>query len=470
MPLAGAGWVTRPTGMYPGGPGDREAVRGRLLGVVSMRGQVPSCREIAVPPGPEFRLAQALTLGRLQPGGSATRELPSWLAPLLLIAVVGVGGGILAGGLPAGSAGLATVGLLALAAALSVIGLSRRSDDLRVAVPALVGVGLCGAGLDWLADGTGYVVGYMAVVGLTLRTPPPVAVLAGSPVVAVIAAQEAIESANPAATSVAVLSAFGFLFTISEFAATSLGARRQAEQLLAQEAAASEAREREAALAERSRLARDLHDVLAHSLALLAVQLETARLTAITSAAGANLVGQITAAHKLTSIGILNARRALAMLRDDEAPGPASLPGLVSETAAALGIPIALEVDGAPCALDPDAGLMLYRVVQEALTNVTKHAGRGVRVTVRMAWAPGGVEVSVVDKGGDSTGVGLPSGGFGLTSMAERATLKGGRLRAGHSDDGFEVRLWLPAAKPAAKAAAKPEAKSAAESAAGAAS
>ena len=170
-----------------------------------------------------------------------------------------------------------------------------------------------------------------------------------------------------------------------------------------------------------------------------------ARLTAITEAAGANLVGQLTSAHKLTRIGVLNARRALAMLRDDEPPGPASLPGLVSETAAALGIPISFEVDGVPRPLDPEAGLMLYRVVQEALTNVAKHAGRGVRVTVRLAWAADGVEVSVVDSGGDGTEVGLPSGGFGLTCMTERAGLRGGRLNTGRSDDGFAVRLWLPA-------------------------
>ena len=337
------------------------------------------------------------------------------------------------------------MGLLAIAAALTTAGLSGRVGGLRVAVPALIGVGMCGAGLDLLADGTGYVIGYMAVVGLALRTPPRVAVLAGCPVVAAIAGVEATDAANPAATTLAVLAAFGFLFTISEFAAASLGARHQAEALLAQETAAGEARERAAALAERSRLARDLHDVLAHSLSVLAVQLEAARLTAITEAAGANLVGQITSAHKLTRIGVLNARRALAMLRDDEPPGPASLPGLVSETAAALGIPIALEVDGVPRPLDPEAGLMLYRVVQEALTNVAKHAGRGVRVTVRLAWAAGGVEVSVVDSGGDGTGVGLPSGGLGLTGMSERAALMGGRLRAGRSDDGFAVRLWLPA-------------------------
>jgi signal transduction histidine kinase len=424
-----------------------------MLGVVSMRAQTSPYREIAVPPGPWLRRAQPSAVGRFLPVGAGSRETRSWLAPLLLIAIVGVAGAILAGGFPPGNAGPATVGLLAVAAVLSVAGFSARGSDLRVAVPSLMGVGLCGAGLDLLADGSGYVIGYMAVAGLALRTPPRVAVLAGSPVVAAIAVEEALDSANPAATSLAVLSAFGFLFTISEFAVASLGARHQAEALLAQEAAAGEAREQAAVLAERSRLARDLHDVLAHSLSVLAVQLEAARLTAITTAAGGDLVGQITHAHKLTCVGVLNARRALAMLRDDEPPGPASLPGLVSDTAAALGIPITLEVDGAPCALEADGGLMLYRVVQEALANVAKHAGRGARVTVRLAWADAGVEVSVVDSGGDGAGPGLPSGGFGLTSMAERATLKGGRLRAEHSDDGFAVRLWLPAGRAAAEPA-----------------
>ena len=414
-----------------------------------MRGRVPAYREIAAPPGPWLRLAQAPAVGRFLPVGAESGETRSWLAPLLLIAITGVAGGILAGGLPAGGAGPGIVGLLVVAAVLSVAGLSGRDSDLRIAVPALMGVGLCGAGLDWLADGSGYVVGYMAVVGLALRTPPRVAVLAGGPVVAAIAMVEAVDAPNPAATSLAVLSAFGFLFTISEFAAASVGARHQAEALLVQEAAAAEAREREAVLAERSRLARDLHDVLAHSLSVLAVQLEAARLTAITTAAGGNLVGQIAHAHKLTCIGVLNARRAMAMLRDDELPGQASVPRLVSDTAAALGIPITLEVDGAPGALEADAGLMLYRVVQEALANVAKHAGRGARVAVRLTWADGGVEVSVLDSGGDGTGAGLPSGGFGLTSMAERAALKGGRLQAEHSDDGFSVRLWLPAGRTA---------------------
>jgi signal transduction histidine kinase len=235
------------------------------------------------------------------------------------------------------------------------------------------------------------------------------------------------------------------LFITSAFAAVSLDARQHAEALLAQEAAASEARQRAAALAERSRLARDLHDVLAHSLSALAVQLEATRLTAINMGAGAKLVGEVASARKLTCIGMLDARRALQMLREGETPGPDCLPGLISETAAALGIPITLEVHGIPRALGGDAGLALYRVVQEALTNVAKHAGRGAEVTVRLVWTSGGVEVSIADSGGDGVDAGLPSSGWGLAGMLERATLAGGGLRADRSDDGFAVQLWLPA-------------------------
>jgi signal transduction histidine kinase len=87
----------------------------------------------------------------------------------------------------------------------------------------------------------------------------------------------------------------------------------------------------------------------------------------------------------------------------------------------------------------------LYRVVQEALTNVARHAGRGAQATVRLAWAPDGVHVSVTDSGGDGIDSGLPSSGSGLSGMAERVSLIGGRLRAGPAGGGFAVHLWLPA-------------------------
>src|SRR2546421_12870780 len=164
-----------------------------------MRGRVPSCREIAVAPAPGFRRAQAPALGRLLPVGAGTRELGSWLAPLLLIAIASVGGAILAGGLSAGPAGPVTVGLLAIAAALAAAGLSGRVRGRRIAVPALVGVGMCGAGLDLLADGTGYVIGYMAVAGLALRTPPRVAGVAAGPAVAALAGGGGAAGGDPAA-------------------------------------------------------------------------------------------------------------------------------------------------------------------------------------------------------------------------------------------------------------------------------
>ena len=395
--------------------------------------------------------ARVAASARPRPVAGTSPDLGAWLLPVSVVTMMGVGAAIVTAGLPGGTAGIATVALLALAIALTVVALSKRIRDLRLIVPALVGVGLCGAALDWQADGPGFMAGYVALVGLALRTPRRIAVLAGTPVMAAVTAEGAYESDNPTTASLAVLIAFGLLFTTSVFAAVSSDARHHAEALLAEQAAAGEARERAAALAERSRLARDLHDVLAHSLAALAVLLETARLTAITAGTGARLVGQITAARDLTRIGMLDARRALRTLRGDGDPGPDSLPALVAETAMVLGIPIGFEVDGVPGTLDADARLTLYRVVQEALTNVAKHAGRGVEVNVRLIWAADAVQVSVIDRGGDGVNAGLPSGGFGLTSMAERAAANGGSLAVGRAGGGFAVRLRLPLSRPAAE-------------------
>jgi signal transduction histidine kinase len=282
-------------------------------------------------------------------------------------------------------------------------------------------------------------------MGLGLRTPRRIAILAGIPVVAAISAEETYQSANPASSVLAVVFGCGLLFIMAAFAAVSLDGRQQAEALLAQEAATSQARQRAAALAERSRLARDLHDVLAHNLSALAVQLEATRLMAISMGAGEKIVDQVASARKLACIGMLESRRALQLLREGETPDVASLPGLVSEASATLGIPVTLQSQGVQCPLGGGAGLVLYRVVQEALTNVARHAGRGAEVIVQLAWAPDGVAVSITDCGGDGIDAGLPSSGYGLTGMAERVSLIGGRLRSGPVDGGFAVHLWLPA-------------------------
>ena len=371
-------------------------------------------------------------------------DMDGWLAPIAVVTVIGVGAGVLLSGLPPGAAGAGALGLLLLTAALSAVALSRRIRDLRLAVPALVGVGMCGAGLDLQADGPGFIASYVSLMGLALRTPRRVAVLAGVPVVAAISAEETYQSVNPTSTVLTVLFASGLLFVSAAFAAVCLDRRQHAEALLAQEAATSAARQQAAALAERSRLARDLHDVLAHNLCALSVQLEATRLAAISLGAGEKLVEQVASARRLACIGMVEARRALQLLRDGETPDVASLPGLVSETSAMLGIPVTFQSHGVQCQLGDGAGLALYRVVQEALTNVAKHSGRGAEATVRLAWAHDGVEVAIIDYGGDGAGAGLPSSGHGLSGMAERVSLIGGRLSAGPVDGGFAVHLWLP--------------------------
>jgi signal transduction histidine kinase len=141
---------------------------------------------------------------------------------------------------------------------------------------------------------------------------------------------------------------------------------------------------------------------------------------------------------------MLSARRAVRALRGDELPGAGELTQLVSSTASVLGVPVTVRVEGVPRPLPPEAALTVYRTVQEALTNVAKHAGRGARASIMLTWAAESLDISVADIGGDRTVAAGQAGGFGLAGMAERAALHGGHLQAGRSGDGFTVRLRLP--------------------------
>lgn len=379
------------------------------------------------------------------------RDVRSWLAGVGMVTMVGVGIGVATEGLPVGGAGIVTIGLLIAASACWGVALSERVTSLRVVVPTLIALGLCGAALDWQqSDGPGFVVGYMALAGLALRAPRWIAFLAGTPVVIAIAVADSRDAANPTTTVLAVTLGACFLFGTSALTALSRDAHRRAEALLAHESALRDVRAQMAALAERSRVSRELHDVLAHCLSGLAVQLEAARLLALTTVVDARLVDQITSAGRLAQRGMVDARHAIRALREDEIPGPAQIPSLVSETQSALGIPIRFQVEGAPRPLTPEAALTVYRAVQEALTNVAKHAGHGAQVTVLLRWGTDCLDVWIADRGGDGAGAGLAPGGFGLTSMAERVSLHGGQFDAGPSDGGFTVHLRLPlAADPA---------------------
>jgi len=199
---------------------------------------------------------------------------------------------------------------------------------------------------------------------------------------------------------------------------------------------------RAAALAERQWLAREMHDVLAHSLSALVLQLEGA---SVLAASDDRLGAIIDRARQLAGSGLDEARHAITMLRDGEAlPGPGQLPALTKRFEHDTGIRCELTVTGQQRALDADARLAVYRVAQESLTNIAKHATGQARVSVRLGYEPGLARLIVEDYGRPAA-TGVSGRGYGLTGMRERAELLGGRLCAGPTPTGFRVELEVPA-------------------------
>ncbi|WP_046728671.1 sensor histidine kinase [Streptomyces humi] len=215
-------------------------------------------------------------------------------------------------------------------------------------------------------------------------------------------------------------------------------ARGHAQRLLAQERAARAAEAESAALAERARIAREIHDVLAHSLSAQMVHLEAARLLIERGADREQILERVVAARGMARDGLAETRQALSALRGELTPLEDFLTELVGSTDGAE-----VTVTGERRALPAEASQTVRRVAQEALTNVRKHA-HGARVRVRLAYSEHEVTLDVRDSGGrpgELTGAG---GGYGLLGMRERAELLGGSLEAARDDEGFEVRLRVP--------------------------
>jgi signal transduction histidine kinase len=220
--------------------------------------------------------------------------------------------------------------------------------------------------------------------------------------------------------------------------------RGQRDELAASKIAEAEA----AAGAERGRLAREMHDVLAHSLSALALQLESTRLLARDRDTDHDVVRALDQAHHLAATGLDDARRAIAAARGEELPGPERLGALANAFGEQSGMTVDVAVEGEPRELAPDARLALYRTAQEALTNVRRHAA-AERVEVRLDYRPGDTVLVVEDHSAPGTpppaALGVTGSGFGLTGMRERAELLGGELLAAPTADGFRVELRLPA-------------------------
>jgi signal transduction histidine kinase len=199
---------------------------------------------------------------------------------------------------------------------------------------------------------------------------------------------------------------------------------------------------------ERARIARELHDVVAHHISMIAVQAETARLTT------PDLPGL--GAQRFTEIGdrarsgLTEMRRLLGVLREDRTPDLAPQPGvaqlidLLDDARDTSGVGTRLIVSGAPAPLDPGVELAAFRIVQEALTNARRHAP-GAAVDVELRYTQDELRLRVRDNGPGST----HPAGHGLAGMRERATAVGGTLRAGPAAvGGFLVEATLPVTAP----------------------
>ena len=298
-------------------------------------------------------------------------------------------------------------------------------------------------------------VAVMICVYTLLRHADPRSIAAGLAVVAVaVAATAALEART------APFEPFEVVYPLFYFGvAGGLGAfvRQRALRLSAVEdrAAALEGElQREAELAaaeERARIARELHDVVAHGLSLMVVQAEAAEemLTRSPEAAVLPL-------HRVQDTGrqaLAEMRRLLGVLRTTDAGPPSTvpqpslrrIPELVRE-AADVGLAVDVTVTGDPMDLAPGRELAAFRIVQEALTNTRRHA-HATRACVRLDYTPAELRIEVTDDGRGRTGT---HAGHGLVGMRERAALYGGTLDVGPATaGGFRVTAVLPVGEPA---------------------
>ncbi|MGM0352902.1 sensor histidine kinase [Streptomyces sp. ECR3] len=215
-------------------------------------------------------------------------------------------------------------------------------------------------------------------------------------------------------------------------------ARAQSLRLLTQERAARAAEAESAALAERARIAREIHDVLAHSLSAQLVHLEAARLLIERGAGRERILERVVAARGMAREGLAETRQALSALRGEVSPVEEFLSELVTVEDGAE-----VTVVGERRPLPAEASQTVRRVAQEALTNVRKHAP-GARVHLRLEYARRHVRLEVRDSGGPPGEMSGTGGGYGLLGMRERAELLGGSLEAGPGEEGFVVTLKVP--------------------------
>jgi signal transduction histidine kinase len=203
-----------------------------------------------------------------------------------------------------------------------------------------------------------------------------------------------------------------------------------------------------AANEERSRIASELHDVLAHALSGAAIQLQGAKLLAERQAAEPQLRGAIERASELVKEGLGDARRAVGALRGERLPTVEQLEQLIEAFRQDMDIDATLQIEGSARPLSAEASLALYRGAQEALTNVARYAP-GASASVLLRYDMGRTVLSIEDRDTvhayNPAGLTDVGGGRGLDGMRERVERAGGHMQAGPTGEGWRVELEVPA-------------------------
>lgn len=358
------------------------------------------------------------------------RLLLSWFVRAVFIGLL-LWNTLFRAGIPAWGTALGLA--LIVICALAVTAYFRATLEQRLG-PSLASWGVVLA-LGLVAHGTGFalpaaVLWCAGAVMALERLPLAAAVLAAATALTAFA----LVNEDPWPTTAAVTTGLALAGYVLRLDAE---ARGSAQRLLAQERAARAAEAESATLEERARIAREIHDVLAHSLSAQLVHLEAARLLIEGGGDREQILGRVVAARSMASEGLAETRQALSALRGEMTPVEDFLRELVASDGASVA------VAGERRALSAEASQAVRRVAQEALTNVRKHA-RGAEVTVFFEYGEGEVTLDVRDSGGAAGELAASGAGYGLLGMRERAELLGGSLDAGPEEEGFVVRLRVP--------------------------
>ena len=307
-----------------------------------------------------------------------------------------------------------------------------------IAVMGAAGVAIAGLQIKGATEVAAGVAVFMAIT----RLPFNAGVAIGGAVTVALGAVTAIAGSSASAVAAGILVTV-LLGVVALFLKQSRVSQDQTELLLAQLEDARDEQARAAAIAERGRIASELHDVLAHSLSGAAIQLQGARKLADREHATPRLSDAIDRASELVKGGLANARQAVGALRGDALPTVAQLPSLIDRYRADMDLDVTLRIEGDARTLPADPSLALYRGAQEALTNVARYAPSAcTTVTVRYEdrctkmWVDNGASATPPRQG--------MGGGHGLEGLRERIERAGGTVSAGPTANGWRVEIEVP--------------------------